>query len=696
MHIIENLTTILTYVISLLTLSPVERLGTEEQIPLLGSNNGLLASDDPLPAFNDVLDQEKAFDQPIAVESSFADGPVFKPPTGKRTGLGSDFLCNYTKMSGYTNCSTPENRGCWLKHANGMQYNISTDYEDTNKIPIGVHRNYSLTISDSSVNADGIIFPYAKLFNGSYPGPLIQACWGDNVTVIVHNNLTSNGTSIHWHGIRQWLTMHMDGVNGVTQCPIAPGDSFNYTFRAMQYGTSWYHSHFSVQYADGAAGPLTLHGPSSASWDDPQDTIVMTDWGHNSAFEAQFPGQRLVNESILLNGIGNVTRYQNLSGTNIKDPYSMKFDQGKRYLLTLINSAFDSTFIFSIDNHSLEVIASDFVPIESYTTNSVLVGIGQRYHVIVNAIDPLGTGGSYWIRTYKADCFRFNNSDPKAHHIQGYERTGIVHYSDRVATPSTTQAAPNFTCADEPYESLKPVLHWNVPRKPKNDKFGSIGENMTVQRNDASTIYPLAFASVGGEDFNPIATNYGNPTFLNLNSTGKWNPLWVVFPENYTDKDWVYLALKADWGVGRNEFGAHPMHLHGHDFAILSQVANARIPTDASDLKLKWDNPPRRDVVLLPTDGYVIIAFKTDNPGSWLMHCHIATHVSGGLALQIMERQKDAADIWPSLQKSQALQRATAGCEKWNEWWGDCKNWWHKGDYSCKGGEQQFSPDSGV
>ena len=48
----------------------------------------------------------------------------------------------------------------------------------------------------------------------------------------------------------------MDGVNGVTQCPIAPGDYFNYTWRAMQYGSSWYHSHYSVQYADGANGPL--------------------------------------------------------------------------------------------------------------------------------------------------------------------------------------------------------------------------------------------------------------------------------------------------------------------------------------------------------------------------------------------------------------------------------------------------------
>lgn len=50
--------------------------------------------------------------------------------------------------------------------------------------------------------------------------------------------------------------MHMDGVNGITQCPIAPGSSFTYEWMAMQYGSSWYHSHYSEQYADGTVGPI--------------------------------------------------------------------------------------------------------------------------------------------------------------------------------------------------------------------------------------------------------------------------------------------------------------------------------------------------------------------------------------------------------------------------------------------------------
>lgn len=103
----------------------------------------------------------------------------------------------------------------------------------------------------------------------------------------------------------------MDGVNAVTQCPIAPGDSFTYRFRATQYGTSWYHSHYSLQYGDGVAGPLTIHGPSSTEYDEARDPILMTDWNHRSGFMdfhkelIAGPGNPPpVMDSILLNGQG--------------------------------------------------------------------------------------------------------------------------------------------------------------------------------------------------------------------------------------------------------------------------------------------------------------------------------------------------------------------------------------------------------
>lgn len=76
--------------------------------------------------------------------------------------------------------------------------------------------------------------------------------------MIVHvtNNVPDNGTTIHWHGVRQLNTVANDGVPGVTQCPIAPGESMTYEFKVTQYGSTWYHSHFTLQYAAGLFGGL--------------------------------------------------------------------------------------------------------------------------------------------------------------------------------------------------------------------------------------------------------------------------------------------------------------------------------------------------------------------------------------------------------------------------------------------------------
>lgn len=98
------------------------------------------------------------------------------------------------------------------------------------------------------------------LINGTFPGPLIEANWGDMINVTVDNQILDEGTSLHWHGFLQKETPWYDGVPSVQQCPIAPGQSFTYSFKADLYGTSWYHSHFSAQYADGLLGPMVVHG----------------------------------------------------------------------------------------------------------------------------------------------------------------------------------------------------------------------------------------------------------------------------------------------------------------------------------------------------------------------------------------------------------------------------------------------------
>jgi len=148
----------------------------------------------------------------------------------------------------------------------------------------------------------------------------------------------------------------------------------------------------------------------------------------------------------------------------------------------------------------------------------------------------------------------------------------------------------------------------------------------------------------------------------------------------------VWLAITVDNdNVKKSDTKAHPVrnpvhsrsilkrpsltlpfqiHLHGHDFAILQQAENT--PYIKSNIRINRYNPPRRDVVLMPENGFIIIAFKADNPGSWLLHCHIAGHASQGLALQILERQADAAAMWPK--GSPAMQEAATLCSSWDEW----------------------------
>jgi len=169
--------------------------------------------------------------------------------------------------------------------------------------------------------------------------------------------------------------------------------------------------------------------------------------------------------------------------------------------------------------------------------------------------------------------------------------------------------------------------------------------------------------------------DWGNAT-LGLAAAGispqTWNPRYVPIVLDSVDQ-WTVFAIAGNW-ISNISHGAsvgqavpaepHPIHLHGHDFVILAQSSNPFIYGHSYQLDLV--NPTRRDVVMLPANGFVIIAFKTDNPGTWLMHCHIAWHSSAGLALQWVERPSNIPalmDRHPGV-KTELAER----CHRWHEY----------------------------
>lgn len=268
--------------------------------------------------------------------------------------------------------NTPATRQQWCEH------NLYTDYTTT--VPeTGVTREFWLDIGQTTVSPDGRP-RWALTINGTLPGPTIEANWGDTVVIHLRNSLprtVKNGTSLHIHGLRQHYTNPMDGVVSVTQCPLAPGHSMTYRWRATQYGTTWYHSHIGLQTWEGVYGGVIIHGPASSNYDEDKGVLLLSDWDINTVDQlwnyAETKGSPRL-DNALINGV-------NVFGDD-GDPgqtghrFNISFTPEKVHRLRITNVACDTQFKFSIDHHTLTVIAIDFVPIQPYNTIAISVSIG--------------------------------------------------------------------------------------------------------------------------------------------------------------------------------------------------------------------------------------------------------------------------------------------------------------------------------
>lgn len=261
--------------------------------------------------------------------------------------------------------------------------------------------------------------------------------------------------------------------------------------------------------------------------------------------------------------------------------------------------------------------------------------MGQRYDMIVEAkTNP--TADSYWMRSiWQSTCNA--NGNPKG-------ILGVVRYkAGSTALPTTTGPSYPDACGDEPYASL-------VPHLPVN-----------AGRNGALTTLNLGATFVGvlKWTFNnsSLNLNWSDPTNLRIaNHQAVFPTDYNVYPLPAPD-EWVYLAISDH--SGGPPF--HTIHLHGHDSLVLAQGNGTYSPANVT---LNFHNPPRRDTVTLASGGHLVLAFRTDNPGSWLMHCHVAWHASGGMSVQFVEREREI----PKTIRRGSVKCLTKACENWDRY----------------------------
>jgi FtsP/CotA-like multicopper oxidase with cupredoxin domain len=376
-----------------------------------------------------------------------------------------------------------------------------------------------------------------------------------------------------------------------------------------------YHSHFSSQYGNGIVGPLVVHGPASANYDIDLGPYMIMDYYYETA-------DRLQRRAELLSGGPPDSDNILFRGKNIKPGGTggsydkVTLTRNKKHLLRLINTSVDNSFTVSLVGHNFTVIAMDLVPITPVVRTKLFMGVGQRYDVIIEANQAVD---NYWLNaTLESanNCGRSKNLFPAA----------IFHY-DTAGNGNPTNKGTPIVANCEGETGFAPIVTRTVPAS------GFTPSPISVA---------LSFPTVDfrGQVFRWLVNNvdieidWDHPILEYVaNGSTSYPPKANIIQVPQANV-WTY------WIIQNGFFLPHPVHLHGHDFLVLGTGAGTFDAAQHTSL-LNFNNPIRRDVAQMPGSGWLVIAFKTDNPGCWLLHCHIAWHVSQGLGIQFLERRSE-------------------------------------------------------
>ncbi|KAJ7565784.1 hypothetical protein O6H91_02G074900 [Diphasiastrum complanatum] len=487
--------------------------------------------------------------------------------------------------------------------------------------------------------------------NGMFPGPTLYANEGDRVIVNVTNTAEYNIT-IHWHGIRQLLSAWSDGPVYVTQCPMQTGQSFVYNFTlTKQRGTLLWHAHATWLRGTvyGAIVIFPEYGtPYPFKAPDEEHVIILGEWWYANVEE--------VETTALLSGgppaIANAYTINGLPGPlyncSYTDTYVLKVAAKKTYLLRVINAGLNTDLFFSVSNHKLTVVEIDGDYTKPYTTDKIVLTPGQTTNVLLST-DQLAASYYMWASPYiSAQNVSFQKIQTLA--LLEYEgfTTSAAVLSSAFPAANDTNSVTTFSTSlrsldnsvypeDVPQTvdrsllitvglGIKPCDENHICQGPNRTKFTASMNNFTLVLPDVAVLQAYFFniAGVFTRDFpdNPLFPfNYtGNPP---ANQTPGRGTKATVLPFNSN----VQIVFQ-DTSIQGIE--SHPIHLHGFSFYIVGQgFGNFNSSSPAS---FNLVDPPKRNTIGVPVGGWAAIRFKADNPGIWLVHCHLEIHTSWGLS----------------------------------------------------------------
>lgn len=438
-------------------------------------------------------------------------------------------------------------------------------------------------------------------------GPEIRASYGDEVKVR-HVNTLDADTVIHWHGIH--IRNDMDGAPPLTGESAAAGATLDYSFVVDHPGTYWYHSHSGLQADEAMLGALIVEDLDDPYKADADHVIILDDWvcgrdtmpsdilgglnpalaGHaasgsahahhsgsatasgavssSAAAEPQVPeaAKRLVAgpfaESEELGGMVQHIAYPThlINGRSTADAEALSGNSGK-VRLRIINAAGETPYRCAVAGKKMTVIETDGYAATQVEASSVIIGMAQRIDVLIDLDD---------------------------------EAVPFVAVPEGNGRPSTAGAFVATTvkadsAADLPASALNAAAEAEELREtPLQDRDFSAADSAKLEKRNPDRSYKLELIQsddayvwgIAGEDVGKITMKTGERISIEMtNSTDMW----------------------------------HPMHLHGHTFAV----------PEFGGL--------RRDTLIIHPEETLTFEFDADNPGGWMFHCHNAYHLDAGM-----------------------------------------------------------------
>ncbi|MGI8314558.1 multicopper oxidase family protein [Halobacillus mangrovi] len=485
----------------------------------------------------------------------------------RRKVIGSLLIAILLSMGGWLYFNTPfASQGDQALPASVKQEGVSIvdlEKQEAGDRPV---KTINLTAESTAWNINENKQVEAWTYNGKVPGEAIRVTEGDFVRVHLKNNLNVPVT-IHWHGMI--LPNQMDGVPGLTQNAVQPGDTFTYEFVANDAGTYWYHSHqhSSKQVDKGLYGPLIIEEKDKSTQQD--KTFILDEWAVNQEKQSLSNMGGMMMGSMSGDGEADTKQMYDTLTVNGKSAAAIKpleIEAGETARLRFINAGYRKhRLVFPKSSIKVLAIDGEEVKGKENSSNTVEVAPGERIDV------------AYTKQGKEPEVI---GEDPQ---WQDADQMRIPVVSKDRATPVDSSEVPVSTAssiADGTSNGSKKLL---FNGQPKVDVYYhmdlsmgmNMGEGMVFQINDE--VFP---------DTPMMKVEEGDVVKVKITNSGRLN---------------------------------HPMHLHGHRFQVASKNGQP------------YQDPIVKDLIQVEPGEEYTLYFKANNKGEWLFHCHDNNHADLGM-----------------------------------------------------------------